>query len=438
MPHSVSRRDFLRLSAAASAGALFAACAAPVAPAAPGAEAGGAAAASLEIWTYPRTENDAEIVYKPMMEKFNGLFPDITTHIDVQPWGGRREKLYAAAAAGTPPDIWFATTDTVPAYIEKDVILPLSDLITAEELADQSEAEIAAASMDGQLYMPLTEAEVNCFAYNGGLLRELGYDPATAKIETWDELFALAEQAKAKNYYVESLSTMEWAEWLDTLHEAGGSAFTEDRTKSRMTEQPAIDTLTRWVTEYQNGWVPLEYAIGSVDESEGLPDYWLGLEQVTSRREDAACVQDVEANPELEYVMGHPRRKDASLPPIAGIVSGQGWAITKLSKQPEAALTWVKFMITPENITLYCTLAWATPVGTKSREGWEPAPCVLDYVNQFGPYLFAGVDTNTLWQESKVVCGPHFQAAVLGVETVEQALEACDTELNALLQEKYG
>ena len=146
----------------------------------------------------------------------------------------------------------------------------------------------------------------------------------------------------------------------------------------------------------------------------------------------------MEANPELEYVMGHPRRKDASLPPIAGIVSGQGWAITKLSKQPEAALTWVKFMITPENITLYCTLAGATPVGTKSREGWEPAPCVLDYVNQFGPYLFAGVDTNTLWQESKVVCGPHFQAAVLGVETVEQALEACDTELNALLQEKYG
>ncbi len=101
-------------------------------------------------------------------------------------------------------------------------------------------------------------------------------------------------------------------------------------------------------------------------------------------------------------------------------------------------MTWVKFMIRPEIITEYCMLAGATPVGTKSKEAWQPEVCVLNHVNGFAQYLFAGADTNTLWQESKVVCGPHFQAAVLGVETVEQALEAVDAELNALLQEKYG
>jgi multiple sugar transport system substrate-binding protein len=435
----LTRRAFLRWTAAASAGTLIAACTAPIAPNAPAAESGSAGATStLEIWTYPRTENDAEIVYKPLMEQFHSLHPEIETQIDVQPWGGRREKLYAAAAAGTPPDIWFATTDTVPAYIEKDVILPLSDLLSADVLADYSEAELAAASMDGVLYMPLTEAEVNGIGYNGALLRELGYDPATAKFETWDELFTLGAQAKEKGYYLESISTMNWTEWLTTVHEAGGTVYTDDRTKSRMTEQPAIDALTRWVTEYENGWVPLEYAIGSDDESEGLPDYWLGLEQVTNRTEDAACVLDVESAPTLEYVLGHPRRKDTSLPPVAGIVSGQGWAITKLSDQKDAALTWVKFMIQPEIITQYATLAGASPVGTSAKAAWQPEGCVLNHVNQFSEYLFAGADTNTLWQESKVVCGPHFQAAVLGVETVEQALEAIDTELNALLQERYG
>ncbi|MGQ9552680.1 MAG: extracellular solute-binding protein [Anaerolineae bacterium] len=128
------------------------------------------------MWTYPRTENDAEQVYKPLMEKFTQLYPGIKPMVDVQPWGGRREKLYAAAAAGEAPDIWFATTDTIPAYIEKDVILPLSDLLTAEDLADYSESEIAAASFEGKLYMPLTDAEVNGFGYNGKLLTELGYD----------------------------------------------------------------------------------------------------------------------------------------------------------------------------------------------------------------------------------------------------------------------
>jgi len=439
-PTRVSRRGFLRLSASAAVGSLLVACAAPIAPASTEAGAGDVAAsgAELEIWTYPRTENDADIVYKPLMAQFAEMHPEITVSIDVQPWGGRREKLYTAAAAGTPPDIWYATTDTTPAYIEKGVILPLSDLLTPEDLADYSAAEIEAASLDGVLYMPLVEAEVNGIAYNGALLTELGFDPATAKFETWDELYGLAAKAAERGWYLEAVSTLNWAEWLTLVHEAGGTVYAEDRTKSRMTEQPAIDALTRLVTEYQNNWVPLEYAIGSEDEQAGLPDYWLSLEQVTARREDAACILDTEANPELNYVLGHARRQDSSKPAVAGIVSGQGWAITTGAENIDAALTWVKFMITPETIGTFCNLSGATPVGTKSKEVWTPDPCVVEHVNRFSPLLFAGVDTNTLWQESKVVCGPHFQAAILGQETVEQALDAIDQELNVLLAEKYA
>jgi multiple sugar transport system substrate-binding protein len=437
----LNRRQLLRLAAGTWTGTMLAACVAPTAPA--GTQSGeqeGAPASevTLQIWTYPRTENDAEIVYKPMMEKFAQEHPDIEPVIEVQPWGGRREKLYAAAAANTPPDIWWATTDTVPAYIEKGVILPLSDLLTPEDLADYSEAEIEAASLDGKLYMPLTDSEVNGIGYSGGLLRELGYDPATAKFETWDELFTLGEQAKAKNWYLEAFDTFSWAEWLTWVHEAGGQVFADDRTRSLMTEQPAIDALTRWVTEYQNGWIPAEYAVGSQEEAEGLPSYWLSLEQVTQRTEDAACVQDVETSPDLEYIVGHPRHKDASIPAVSGIVSGQGWAITQQSPNKEAALTWVKFMIRPENIGMFASLAGSTPVGTKAKEDWQPAVCTSEHVDRFAPVLFAGVDTNTLWQEAKVVCAPHFQAALLGEETVDQALEAIDTELNALLAEKYS
>ncbi|OUC06371.1 hypothetical protein RY27_21445 [Litorilinea aerophila] len=434
----LTRREFLRLSALVSGAALVVGCAPAAAPQSGGASESTGDEIVLEIWTYPRTENDAELVYKPMMEIFREKHPNIRPQIDVQPWGGRREKLYAAAAAGTAPDIWFATTDTIPAYIEKDVILPLTDLLSPEDLADYSEAEIEAASLDGQLYMPLTDAEVNGIAYNGALLRDLGHDPETAQFATWDELMALGAQAKEKGLFLEAYTTFSWSEWLTMVHEAGGTVYTEDRTRTRMTEQPAIDALTRWVNEYQNGWIPPETAVGSVDEQEGVPDYWLALEQVTARREDAACIQDVEANPALEYVIGHPRSKDPSISPVSGVVSGQGWAITKQSKHPEAAVTWIKFMIQPEMIGMYNNLAGTIPVGTKAKEFWNPDPCVLEHVNRFSPYLFAGVDANTLWQESKVVCGPHFQAALLGEETVEQALEAIDKELTALLQEKYG
>ena len=438
MKHSVlSRRQFLHLTAGVTVTSALAACVAPTAPADSG-DGGGGGSTTIEVWAYPRTENDGDIVYAPLNEGFHAAHPDIMAEVEVQPWGGRREKLYAAAAAGTPPDIWDATTDTVPAYITKDVILGLDDHLTAEDLADYNPAEVEAASLDGVLYMPLIEAEVNGIAYNGGLLSELGYDPATASFETWDELYALGEKAAEQNWYLENLSTFSWGGFLVTVHEAGGQVYTDDRTSSNFLEQPAIDALTRWVKEFENGWVPLEYAIGSVDEQGGLPDYWLSLEQVTARREDAACVQDVEANPDLDYVIGHARSIDSSVSPVSGIVSGQGWAVTRQSDAVDAAVTWVKYMIAPEQIGARATLAGTTPVGNESKVDWNPAPCTLEYVNRFGPLLFAGVDTNTLWQESKVVAGPQFQAAVLGQATVEEALENIKTEIDALLLEQYG
>lgn len=433
---ALSRRRFLQLSTGTVAASLLAAC---VAPAAPGGEAAPASTSSVvEVWAYPRTENDVEIVYKPLNEKFAAAYPDITVNVEVQPWGGRREALYAAAAAGEAPDLWDATTDTTPAYIEKGVILGLNDFLTDEDLADYDPAVIAASSMDGVLYMPLFESEVNGIGYSGGLLSELGYDPATAEFKTWDDLHALGEKAAEKGWYLESLSTFNWTEFLTTVHEAGGQVYADDRSHSNFTEQPVIDALTRWVEEYQNKWVPLEYAIGSTDEQGGLPDYWLSLEQVTARKEDAACVQDTEANPDLQYITGHPRSINESVAPVAGLVSGQGWAITQQSDAVDAALTWLKFMIMPEQIGTRANLAGTTPVGTKAKEYWTPAECTLEHVNRFGSLLFAGVDTNTLWQESKVVAGPYFQAAVLGQATVEEALENIKSEIDALLLEKYG
>lgn len=433
---SVSRRRFLQLSGTAASLALVSACVAPAAPAA-GDMDGGMAATEITIWSYPRTENDQEIVFKPMLEGFHAGQDGIQASVEVQPWGGRREKLYAAAAAGEAPDIWDATTDTVPAYIEKGVILAVSDLLSEADLADYQASELAAASFDGVLYMPLFEAEVNGPSYSGGLLRELDIDPATAMFDTWDKLFGLAEAAATKGYYLESLSTFSWGEFITQVHEAGGTVYAADRTRSHFTEDACRQTLERWVMEYENGWVPIEFAIGSVDEQGGLPNYWLSLEQVTNRTEDAACIQHVESQPDLEFFHGHPRSRTGDEFPISGVVSGQGWAITAQSQNQDAAVEWVRYMIQPAQIGQYCELAGSTPVGTTSKSDyWNPAACVLEHVNRHSSHLFSDQDANTLWQESKVVCGPQFQAAVLGHKSVDEALETMQTEIDALLADK--
>lgn len=432
----LSRRSFMQLGGTLGTAALLSACVAP-APGGAVPEAPEQDVSELIIWSYPRTENDLEIVFTPMLSTFHESHAHIQASVEVQPWGGRREKLYAAAAAGEAPDIWDATTDTIPAYIEKGVILGVSDLLSADDLADYQEAELSAASFDGTLYMPLFEAEVNGPSYSGGLLRELGIDPETAVFDTWDKLFALAETAATKDYFLESLSTFSWGEFITQVHEAGGTVYSADRTRSFFTEDACRQTLERWVMEYENGWVPIEFAIGSVDEQGGLPNYWLSLEQVTQRTEDAACIQHVESQPDLEFIHGHPRSRTGDEFPISGTVSGQGWAITAQSMQVDAAVEWVRFMIQPEQIGQYCELAGSTPVGNRSKtDFWNPDACVLAHVNRHSAHLFSDQDSNTLWQESKVVCGPQFQAAVLGLKTVDEALETMQTEIDALLAQK--
>ena len=69
MLNKVSRRRFLQVSGGLGALAVVNACAAPVAAPAADDMAGDMAMASITIWSYPRTENDLDIVFKGLLER---------------------------------------------------------------------------------------------------------------------------------------------------------------------------------------------------------------------------------------------------------------------------------------------------------------------------------------------------------------------------------
>jgi len=395
--------------------------------------------AELEVWAYPETENDAVIVWEPLIIKFNEMYPKIKVNMDIQPWGGRREKLYAACAAGEPPDMWRGTNDTTPTYVQKDIIVDLTDMVMPEDLADYSESEIASGSYEGKLYLLMTTQQIMGYAYNVEMMQELGYDVEQDPIVTWDDLLTLGGKAKAKGYYAETVDTYSWPQWIRCIHQAGGTTYSADKTKSLMTEQPAIDLLTRYVTEFENEYCPLEGAVSTPEAANVLPNYWLQNMQATMHTQIAGeCAQHAANPPGFSFLMASPRQRSKSDPLTSGNNSGDGLCITKLSKQKEAALAFGKFTIRPENIGLFCTLQGTSPLGTLSQKYWKAADCSKAWAAQNAQYQFTNQDSQTLWQESKVICAPHFQAAVLGKETVEEALQAIDKDLNAKLKEVYG
>lgn len=389
----------------------------------------------LTIWSYPTGDNDAVNVYEPLNARFNQAFPNIRVTVDVQTWNGRREKLYAAAAAGQPPDIWWADSDTLTTYAAKGVALPLNEAFTKEMLADIGERNVAMGTHKGELLIVANRIHVDGPGHNGKLMKECGFDEKKG-VSTWDELLALAEKAKSKGWYADFINTYEWQHWLIWLRQAGGSVYSADGTKVTLREKPCVDTLTMWVKLFQSGFVPKEGAVSTAEAANAIPNYFAEQKQVTRHFSNGKeCWLVPKAVPGFQYVVSQPRRRDANHKLHSAQAAMRGWSVAKLSKQREAAIEWVKFQTTPEAIGLFCTLTQEIPTGPQSMKYWKSEACVVEHVKTHEPYLVFNADNYTLWQESKVVCAPHFQAAVLGVETVEQAIEASARELEKLLSE---
>lgn len=389
--------------------------------------------AEIDVWTYPTLENDLAQIYDPLNVKFNELFPGIKVRVDVQTWSARREKLYTAAAGGQGPDIWWATTDTLPAYVSKGVALPLNDYIGQDILKEYTKGQLDASMFEGKLYYVMNSTEGMGWVYNGEMMKAVGADPA--KIQTWDDIYALAEKAKGKGWYVEELNTASWAAFDWIVHEAGGTVYTADRKATNMTKTPCIEALKRYVLEYKNGWVPLEGAVGA-DAPATTTNYFLEKKMIGVNDRAQGCVAAKQKDPNFQYVLGSARHKTADLPWITGNIVGQAWAIWSGSKKKEAALEWVKWMVKPEIIGLFCTLSARLPVGVTAPKYWKGDTCVQDFANKNLQYMYGDQDGITLWQESKVTCAPNFQAAVLGKMTVEQALDNCDKALTELLKKQ--
>ena len=387
--------------------------------------------ATIVLWTYPYTENDAEIVFAPLNDLFYKEYPKVKMEVDVQPWNGRREKLYAAFAAGGGPDLWMASGDTVPAYVDKGVALPLEDILSKESLEGYSDVHMDIFTYNGHLVCAPSFQYCYGPATNGAMMEELGKDPLTYP-STWDDMYELGELAKAKGWYADSIAT--WGSPLAYFAEAGGSIYSEDGKKCLMNSEVGVAALTHIVKMYQSGYVPKEGAVATAEAANAIPNYFIEQKQVTRHSIDPNVCLYPQQVPGFVLVPGAPRSMNSSIKPISGNAGCQAWAIVANSKNVEAAAAWTEFMIRPDIMGLYDTLSLGIPPKPEARKYWKADECIMNWVAKHADTnFFTKQDAQTLWQEVKVIWGPHASAAMLGVETVEEALNACTEELQALL-----
>src|SRR6185312_13831934 len=181
-----------------------------VASASPASQAKG----TIDVWNFPLTTDDANQLWKPLVEKFNKQDPQITVKAEVLPWGGRKEKMITAYAAGTPPDVAYVNSEDLSLFGANDALRELDSLIPKETWADFQEAVSGnGISWKGKRIMVPTLLEIDGRLVNTDMLSELGGDPAKPPV-TWTDLLAFGAKAKEKGYFLTSWSLLSWdAEW---------------------------------------------------------------------------------------------------------------------------------------------------------------------------------------------------------------------------------
>lgn len=201
----ISRRTFLKGSAMGLAAAALAACAAPIAPgaapasdsAAPGVSTGARQTVRYLSWWFE--EGNRGKTWLAFVEEFNQSQPDIEVVTENIPFNDYTTKTIVGAQAGElDGDIVMATPELAPRLIQADLLMPLDDVLTRNNITDLSSAHDALRK-DGHLYGLDMVTVAFGILYNSQRYEEAGVTPATTP-EEWIELSAALTDRDAQKY----------------------------------------------------------------------------------------------------------------------------------------------------------------------------------------------------------------------------------------------
>lgn len=201
----MNRRAFLKASAFGLAATALAACAAPVAPGAAPASDSAAPAVStgqrqtVRYLSWWFEEGNRGQTWLDFVAEFNESQPDIEVVTENIPFDAYTTKTIVGAQSGQlDGDIIMATPELAPRLIRAELLHPLDEVLTRNNITDLSSAHDAMRK-DGNLYGLDMVTVAFGILYNNDRYEEAGVTPASTP-EEWIELSAALTDRDAQKY----------------------------------------------------------------------------------------------------------------------------------------------------------------------------------------------------------------------------------------------
>lgn len=391
-------------------------------------------AGDIRMWVFPQGENDMDLLWVPLQKRFVEDYPGINVGIELLPWGGRREKMLTAFAAGEAPDVAYVNTDTLSLFGTNDVLTPLDDIVRQEAWDDLFGNLQAGLSWEGKKVMYPALLIGTGHLYNKGIFTDAGLDPETPPL-TWDDLRTVGAAVAANGQFLTSWSTTDWGNcWVTMIWQAGGNVFNPDLTQVLLDSDAAYETLAFTTELFTNSWVPREGAVGSEAEAEGSAavDYWIeGRSALSGWGNPNITTNTASQAPDIQFGL-NPVWQNKRQVCLGG---GGCWGCFKNSKSPEAVAEWLNWLIEPEQQGFYGSVTKFAPARRSAWDYWAAEATSKEFVALRVDLMEMNQDSSYFWQEGKTICAPYFQAAVLGYQAVEEALAGAQAELQAVVDE---
>lgn len=378
----------------------------------------------VTMW-YPPIGGDIERQYwDDQIAKFKEDYPDVNVNVEIIPWDSRGERLKTAIAGGSTPDVTYALPSDVYSWADGGVLADMSGVV-----ADQDQYypnALQAMSYDGTLYAAPALMGVLPTVYVKPVWDAMGVEPDDYPT-TWEGVREWAPKLKEKGYYLtqyDAAPTMTLnGSFYQLLWSNGGRVLSEDLKSVEVNNEAGVEALefVKWLVD--NDYTPsdaltqaLPVETSPIAKGEVAMLFSRSIESLT---QNGVPIEDIVIKAPLE------NKQSTSYGNVAG------WVIFEDSDNKEAAAAWINWINQPENLKEFLPPrnqhSARTDVADLYDEGSLEAQVAA--LLEHGTIEPASPGATEIMNLLK----PHLQAALLGQEDAQTALDDAAAEIERVI-----
>jgi multiple sugar transport system substrate-binding protein len=383
------------------------------------------------IYAHPPCPPDLMVYYEEAFADFRRQYPGINLQV-LHITGQYEDKIKIMFAGKVAPDVIFMYPTALPSWVDLNALEPLDDLMARDgkvKYDDYFRAGMETVSWNGKVYGLPKDASADILFYNKAMFIEQGI-PLPTRDWTWADYLAAAKKLTRDTdgdgrVDVYGASQLEWDR---LVLQNGGKVISDDGQRCLLGEPEAIAAL-KW-------WAELRtlHKVTPLPEATMDTSTWrlFALKRLGMLVSMYPCVPILRKTCDFEWDITPPPKGPARR---YSAFQGSAFAITRQSKNKEAAYTFVRWM-TSEGMRHSMTFDIPAYIKLGRSEEWrdaaQPPPgkqVAVDVMDDAGPPAIK----HPSWSEINDAITPKLDQVNRGVTTVEEAVGRIVPDVDAIL-----